>query len=250
MLKENGLSKDDAEKIPATGPQGRLLKGDVLAYLGKVEQSYPSELAGKFDKLAHLDLSNIKLAKPPAPPKEEKKELDQTPVEELDTEIAVPVSLLEVLKTQKRLKETLDMKLPLSFFITRAIELANQDLPARKTAPTADDLFNSVLGLDQVKSKSSTGHFIPQVSAFPVAAPKPSSAGLPKILASRPKSDILDILAGRSAPTKRTVSSPESFVTETRLFSLSVPKDDVNRATVFLGRVKEALEEDSALLVL
>lgn len=62
LLKENNISEADAfEKIPATGPHGRLLKGDVLAYLGKISSAENEAIASYLEKSSHLDLSNIQL---------------------------------------------------------------------------------------------------------------------------------------------------------------------------------------------
>ncbi|KAK5277767.1 pyridoxine biosynthesis protein, partial [Exophiala xenobiotica] len=40
LIHENHMSDDDVLKISASGPNGRLLKGDVLAYLGTIESDY------------------------------------------------------------------------------------------------------------------------------------------------------------------------------------------------------------------
>ena len=40
VLHEKGIPESEISKIPATGPKGRLLKGDVLAYLGKIPAEY------------------------------------------------------------------------------------------------------------------------------------------------------------------------------------------------------------------
>ena len=64
LLGENGISREDAlAKIPATGPNGRLLKGDVLAYLGKVPNEAVVGIAEYVESSEHLDLSNIQLMK-------------------------------------------------------------------------------------------------------------------------------------------------------------------------------------------
>ncbi|KAK9470901.1 uncharacterized protein V1510DRAFT_369208 [Dipodascopsis tothii] len=49
--------------IPATGPKGRLLKGDVLAYFGSIAQDAPKKLSEEIHQRELLDLSNIKLKK-------------------------------------------------------------------------------------------------------------------------------------------------------------------------------------------
>lgn len=60
LLSANGISREDAiAKIPATGPNGRLLQGDVLAYLGKIPKDAASSIAAFVNSHAKLDLTNI-----------------------------------------------------------------------------------------------------------------------------------------------------------------------------------------------
>ncbi|KAF2264328.1 hypothetical protein CC78DRAFT_232354 [Lojkania enalia] len=251
LLKENRLPKEEADKIPATGPNGRLLKGDVLAYLGRIESSYSAEQSERIGKLAHLDLSNIKLA---APKKEAVPEKPAAPVEappaieeEPDVEIALSISLKAVLEVQKRVQESVGVSLPISTFIARATELANEDLPrSRKAKPTADDLFNAVLGLDIVTRKTSLGSFTPQVTALPA-----TTVGVTKPATTK-KSDIIDILAGKKSgrPAKApAVSAEKGVVGPVNVFSVSVAKGDERRAQVFLERVKSVLEAEPGRLV-
>ncbi|KAI5197677.1 hypothetical protein E4T42_05458 [Aureobasidium subglaciale] len=244
LLLQNGLTKDDAHKIPSSGPAGRLLKGDVLAYLGKIEKNYPGQQAKRMDKLAHLDLSNIQLAAPPK--KAETKPVEaEKPAPIPDTEIALPISLSAVLETQKRVYDTLGINLPLSTFIARASELANENLPLSKNRkPTADELFNSVLGLDKVSSKTSRGHYVPQVTGLPVT-PLHTSQRAAK------KADIFDILSGKASSPKK---APKMFGAQgtvaQNVFSVSAPKGDEKRAQEYLERMKQVLEAEPGRLVL
>lgn len=65
LLHQNSISFDDAiSKIPASGPKGRLLKGDVLAYLGDIKKDSVANIAKFIKSREHLDLSNIQLAEP------------------------------------------------------------------------------------------------------------------------------------------------------------------------------------------
>lgn len=65
LLHQNNISADDAiSKIPASGPNGRLLKGDVLAYIGQIKKESVASIAKFIRSREHLDLSNIKLAEP------------------------------------------------------------------------------------------------------------------------------------------------------------------------------------------
>jgi len=245
LLLQNGLTKEDANKIPASGPAGRLLKGDVLAYLGKIEKNYPGQQAKRMDKLAHLDLSNIQLAAPPK--KAETKPVEaEKPAPIPDTEIALPISLSAVLQTQQRVHETLGINLPLSTFIARASELANENLPLSKNRkPTADELFNSVLGLDKVSSKTSRGHYVPQITGLPVA-PVFTSQRAAK------KADIFDILAGKPSASKKAPKTlaAQSAAAAQNVFSVSAPKGDEKRAQEYLERMKQVLEAEPGRLVL
>merc|ERR1711977_270757 len=155
-----------------------------------------------------------------------------------DLEVAVPISMKAVLEVQKRIQSTLGVFMPLSTFIARATEVANDDLPRSKSyKPTADDLFNSVLGLDKVTTSSGIrGSFLPQITALPSAAPRATFAKTPA-----KKSDIIDILSGKPLPgLSNTVN----------VFSLTVPKGEEKRAQIFLDRVKTVLEAEPGRLVL
>jgi hypothetical protein len=247
LLKENGLSTDDADRIPASGPSGRLLKGDVLSYLGKIEESYASELAARIEKLSHLDLSNIKVAAPKEKaPAKEVAPAAETAAPEQDVEIALRVSLKAVIECQKRVQESIGVFLPISTFIARATELANEDLPKSKTSkPSADELFNAVLGLDKVAVKKyARGHFSPQITAMPLTT-----------LGARPtvgkKPDIFDLLAGKkpAARSKKASAVSQTAVAPLNVFSINVPKGDEKRGQVFLERVKNVLEAEPGRLV-
>lgn len=245
LVKQNGLSKEDVSKIKGTGPQGRLLKGDILAHIGSINADTPSAISSRFDKLSHLDLSNIKVAeKKAAPAPKEAAPVVEAPVIE-DIEINVPVSLAKVAEVQQKIQDTLGVFLPFSTFISRAAEVANDDLPPSTRAPTVDELFDQVLGLDKVKAaKGSRGIYLPQISAIP-----PPSAFPPAVAK---KTDIIDILAAspkksRSVPT---ITAVPGFSSGANVFSLVVPKEEEDRALVFLERCKAILEEEPGRLVL
>lgn len=248
LLHQNGLSDADAEKIPATGPAGRLLKGDVLAYLGRIAKDYPGESSARLTKLSHLDLSNIQLAKPalkPDAPSQQKAAAAPAPELPTETEVAVPISLSAVLATQKRVQESLDIFLPLSTFIARASELANEDLPVgRSRTPTAEDLFNSVLGLDRVASHTSRGRYVPQISGVSPAPVLPA--------APAKKKDIIDLLAPKVKAAKQKPVSLGALGVSAgdNVFSVLARTGEEERATEYLARMKLALEKEPGRLVL
>ncbi|KAI1878553.1 uncharacterized protein JN550_000735 [Neoarthrinium moseri] len=248
LVKEHKLDEAALSEITPTGPQGRLLKGDVLAYLGSITESRPADIKKRFDHNSHLDLSNIKIAAPAAPPKAQKAAAPEAPVPE-DLLVVLPISLASVIETQKKIEASLGTFLPLSTFVARAAEVANDELPLPSNyKPSANELFNQVLGLDKVDPKVSRGLYIPQITAVPPTsftgvAPKPKPS----------KVDIIDLLSGspkKSAkPAAQSLGQP-GISAGTNTFSLKVPKSEEKRAQVFLARLKTVLEQDPGRLVL
>jgi hypothetical protein len=248
LINEKGLEQADIDKMTPSGPNNRLLKGDVLAYLGTISESYPTELASKIQKLMHLDLSNIKLAAV-APSPAKAPERAEKPAAEVPSQVAVSISMASVIEVQSRVQKTLGVFMPLSTFISRATDIANDNLPKSKTyQPSADELFNDILGTNKVTTSSGVrGSFLPQITALPTSAPS-----TPVRSTSAKSSDIIDILTGttkRKSPSLagRPVSGLSNSV---NVFSVSVPKGDEKRARVFLGRVKSVLETEPGRLVL
>ena len=248
LLKASGLPIEEADKIPASGPNGRLLKGDVLAYVGKISKDYPAQSAARFTKLSHLDLSNIQLAAPAPPPKAEKAAPTAAAAPAVEqpkqTEVALPISLTAVIATQQRVQEALGITLPLSTFVARATELANENLPLSKSAkPTAEDLFNSVLGLDAVP-RAARGSFLPNITSLGPApfAPAPARSSKP---------DIIDLLSSSSSPAKKPAARKSTLATAgPSVFSVSAQSGEEKRAQEFLERMKLVLEEEPGRLVL
>ncbi|WPG97506.1 Hypothetical protein R9X50_00028300 [Acrodontium crateriforme] len=242
LLHANGLTKDDADAIPASGPKGRLLKGDVLAYLGQISKDAPANATARLNKLSHLDLSNIQIAKPTPAPEAAKAAATAQPELPQETEFAVPISLAAVIATQKRIQDSLGIFLPLSTFIARASELANEDLPIGKSQkPTADDLFNSVLGLDTV-ARSSRGQYVPEITGLgPVSYSRPSNK----------KADIIDLLAPKQKKAAPIVSAESVGISSgDNVLSVMAKSGDEARATEYLERMKLALEKEPGRLVI
>lgn len=258
LLHENGLSNSEADDIPASGPKGRLLKGDVLGYLGKISSSYSSEQSMRITRLGHLDLSNVK----PASPKEmwasqgnekQKSDAPEPKVELTDIEISIPISLSSVISIQKRIQATLGVTLPLSTFITRATDLANHDLPrSAATRPSADELFNDILGLDKLSLKAPRGRYLPQITALPARLSTQKAE-------PRRQSDAYDVLTNEyshSTPIGNIRIPPPSSKGDsdtgdmTNMFSVNAEKGKERQARVFLERVKTILQVEPGRLIL
>ena len=101
LLQEYGI--EDPKAIHATGPHGRLLKGDVLAHVGSIKKEVPETLRNLLVKKQKLDLTNVVIKKEPSPkavtsPTQAEKEV----LPSLAQREAV-VTLGEALKLQKNL---------------------------------------------------------------------------------------------------------------------------------------------------
>lgn len=82
---DNNLTKEDViEKVLASGPKGRVTKGDILAYLGKVPRGDVDSLVTSIQKLQHLDLSKVIIKPQPV----ERAAVSSAPVQKPDTKSA------------------------------------------------------------------------------------------------------------------------------------------------------------------
>jgi hypothetical protein len=243
LLKENGLNESAIGDITPTGPNGRILKGDVLAFLGKINSSVPSDISTRFEKNSHLDLSNIKVAKAPEPKKAEKKAAP-VPEQPKFSTVQVSVSVSAVSAVQRNLNKKLHLELPFSSFVFRAADLANERLPRAK--PTPDALFNELLGIEKESDYLSRGAYLPDIGAVRLTSTAPA--------ASKPRqakrSDIIDLLSGSSKRAVKPAAPAEIISGPITTFSLTVPSAEAERASLFLHRMKVILEEEPDKLVL
>lgn len=155
LLHRHGISADDAySKIPASGPKGRILKGDVLAYLGEIDASAVTKVAEYISHKEHLDLSNIKIAAPkPAEPAAEK------PAEK--AEKPRPTNILTIEFTSDLGEGVSKEKFQYAF--EKALEGATRQtygarFPAYATSPSAspyvaDDIFDDLLVAPVTKNR-------------------------------------------------------------------------------------------------
>lgn len=249
LLHEKGVPESEISKIPASGPKGRLLKGDILAYLGTIPADYPSTQASRIEKLAHLDLSNIKIAPAPIPKTEEPKpsaKAAPTPPPMVSVALSIPLST--VLYAQRKIQKSLGITVPLSEFLVRATDLANESLPRSKGEQlSAEELFDEVLGADPITT--SHGDYIPDLNAVEMAQVEEAEA-------NPVQEDLLDFLGGNvSRKSSASTSRMEAPVRDGRstaenVFSLTVPVGEERRARAFLDRVESLLTVEPGRLVL
>lgn len=158
LLHLKGISTDDAyENIPASGPKGRILKGDVLAYLGSISKDSVTKVTQYIKHKEHLDLSNIVLKK--FEPKEERKEESKAAAPAADK----PTNVVSI-----QLSSSLAEGVTKSAFQTafhKAIDAATRSSYAAKfphysssPSPSAidlDDIFDDLLAAPVTKSRFS-----------------------------------------------------------------------------------------------
>ncbi|KAJ5289184.1 hypothetical protein N7478_002214 [Penicillium angulare] len=251
LLHTTNISESEVSKIPASGPKGRLLKGDVLAYLGKIATEYPATQAAQLARLTTLDLSNIKIAAPaPAAPVEApapiNEEILAKPIP--TTSVAISISLAAVLSAQRKLQKNMGVTVPVSKFLAVATDLANDALPRSKNEKASvDELFDEILGGEPVTF--SRGDYIPELNAFEEAAQASVSSRREAV------EDIIDVLSAK--PGKKVASAGVAFEDfeedvggASNVFSLTVPVDEKVRAKAFLERIKTLLQVEPARLVL
>ncbi|CAH2351576.1 pyruvate dehydrogenase complex protein X component, mitochondrial [[Candida] railenensis] len=153
LLHEHEISNEDAlSKIQASGPKGRILKGDVLAYIGEIKLDAVSKIAEWIKSKEHLDLSNVVLAeKKPEPKKEDTKVAEEPakPTDILDLSITVDLTQFDGLSGFKSYAP---------FLIKDATSLAYQrKFPQFSEGPTSipssGDLFDELVSPSVTESR-------------------------------------------------------------------------------------------------
>ena len=101
LLQEHAI--EDPKLIPTTGPQGRLLKGDVLAHVGSVKGDVPKALKDILAKNTRLDLSNITLQQSQPPQSHSRPSIHHPTKPLAPAHINTVVRLTNLFKIQRQL---------------------------------------------------------------------------------------------------------------------------------------------------
>lgn len=221
LLVANGISKEDAfAKIKATGPHGRLLKGDILAYLGKVPEGSPGAVADEINKRSHLDLSNIKPAKKSdaaAPTGAAKAGDAAAPATKAAPEPVIFTSFLDVAHFEP------EDQLELQRIVKQAIKLAKYDaveLAKPRRSANVDPDFEAIIG----PAKGTKFYDVNVI--YPKSTKRALSNG----------ADLYDILSDRK-PRKAAVQVPSNTVQVDVTVNDKVPGAE-KRAKLFLNRLE------------
>ncbi|KAF7725103.1 hypothetical protein EC973_000429 [Apophysomyces ossiformis] len=118
----------DLDAIKASGPAGRILKGDVLAHLGMI----PYKPAPKFKTSAAPPRDEIVIAKPAAPVAKEEKKIV------LPNFISKHVAVDDLLQLRRTLNEQHRTNVSVNDFIEKAAARALQDVTAGHVSKTGN----------------------------------------------------------------------------------------------------------------
>ncbi|RKF60874.1 putative pyruvate dehydrogenase protein X component, mitochondrial [Erysiphe neolycopersici] len=243
LMRLHNIDYSQIEKMIPSGPNNRLLKGDVLAFLGQVSKSYPTQLSGKISNLTHLDLSNIKIKAPMiAIPKITKTTETLAPEPKATVILEQPISFENIYDIQKKMKSILGASLSEEKLISRATYIANENLPRPKSyKATKNDLFDAVLGIN-TKSITQSQLFTPTLLTPPIL-PAPNSKK-----ESPTRIDIIDILSGKKRPNSNS-NHKKGIESMHKIFKLEVEKNDEEIAKCFLSKLKTTLESQPGNLI-
>lgn len=246
LLHHNHVTEEDAiGKIPATGPNGRLLKGDVLAYLGVISKDSLNAVTNNIKSTQHLDLSNIKAKAPEAPKQEEKpKEAAKEEAKKEKPSKPEPVvlrnafSLSDISLLRTTVDATLSTNLSINTLVDKASKLAHRDvglLSKPKKSALNDPLFDALLAPPKTSKKP-----FEEKLTFKSAAP----------LTKTKTADVMDILASPrkpvSAPATKATSAPQQLEVAVKV---NTP-DGEKKAQLYLDRLQYYLTNGKGDLLL
>lgn len=152
LLHENHISTEDAfAKIQASGPNGGILKGDVLAFLGKINSDSIASLTEFLKSREHLDLSNIVLAQP-SESSTKKGEEGAAPTK---TEKPKPKNILSVELTSNLGEDVSQAKFKFAFEKSVAAAIRHTyatKFPEFANSPTASSIYDKYDVFDDIIS--------------------------------------------------------------------------------------------------
>lgn len=230
LLHSNNISDEEAyNKIPASGPQGRILKGDVLAHLGRIEASAITKVASYIKSKEHLDLSNIKLAAPKPAVVEEPASKAEKP------KPTNAVSMELVMDVEEDITKNEFKHVFLAALDDAKREAYRARFPNYAQSPTSsglyasdifDDLLDAPVTKDRLDILKVDFKFSSQIRPF------------------REQADVFDDLLGVSTPQPAALPSAEKAETKVAV-TIDLKYDDkLADAQAFLSRFQDVLREE------
>lgn len=228
LLHSNHISDADAyANIPATGPQGRILKGDVLAYLGKIDLAATTKVASYVKSKEHLDLSNIKIA-PPKDAEPAKKSAEPVKPVAPSNLVSMELSMdFDAELDRNAFKQLFGFALENAKRIAYATRFPNFSLSPISSGLFEEDIFDDLLVAPVSKSR------LEMVDVhFSFSGPKPSYEA----------SDVFDELLGN---TSKNIIPSQSQSKSLVTVGLDIKFDNkLSDSKEFLARFQDALRNE------
>lgn len=268
----------NANAVPATGPKGRLVKGDILAFAKEIDGASSKTVADAYALRGKLDLSNIKKA-PPAQEPVQKPKVDEPKVEKNPiVEIRQQVDLNRLILLSEQIREDSGVEISVQELAAKAAAKAFQDIPTFGLPESSrdDQLFEEIIGGSGLRQttvptplslQKSSGmmvnaaeHFGGGAITLPSTAPnttllafQAASPAVPAISdAQSGEYDILDFLADKPrTPTVQSASFGANHSPSVMIASLSFKHGsiDAKTATIYLDRVSQYVESPAHLFL-
>ncbi|WBW73091.1 pyruvate dehydrogenase protein x component, Pdx1 [Schizosaccharomyces osmophilus] len=139
----------DPSVIAATGPRGRLLKGDVLAFVGEIKKDAPKSTQKAIQKLEKLDLSKME-AKPMVTEQKPEAVPEKPRFDIVETSLSL-ASLINITKVTKENTEELPEKIRNIVSSAISESLASSEIPDLFQDPV-ENAYETLLGLPSSKT--------------------------------------------------------------------------------------------------
>lgn len=269
LLRHYGIK--DADRIAATGPRGRLTKGDILAHLNKIEAVSNAKIAEAYNERSKLDLSNIKRLSRPVPEVVAPIEPEMQIIE-----LQKAINIAELLKLSERFKREHGTQIDIYELTAKAAQKALQDVPEFGLAKVSEDdkLFAEIVGFPTERKSSHLTPLKRQIA--PDEALLPDASVLPHrnitLPNQVPQTALLNLVARPSPiPGREAVSSgqgtsdifdylldipsqvpmqPTSYATDyVASLSFETGRVDSNIASLYLDRIAQYVESPGYLMV-
>ncbi|CUS24533.1 LAQU0S17e01090g1_1 [Lachancea quebecensis] len=219
LLHINNISVEDAlNNISASGPNGRILKGDVLSYLGKVSQESVTKLAEYIEKGSALDLTNIELKKP-EPASDVKEEIVKKEPIVLSNQLHLKV---ESGVTYEQLARSLES------YIKEAKYLSHEQPISNPYSEHFDAVFEELITPEPRAPRFEVSYDLIPLSGSDISA--------------KQQDDIFDLLAGTNpSPAKREADTaqPNEFLVSLRVQVSDKFTDSQIKAERFVEYLKD-----------
>ena len=244
LLHANNLLSE-ASRITSTGPNGQLTKGDVLAYMGKVDKDYIVKQSQRLKSLSSLNISGTAPQSSYDEKKEKKEGSDEVRNSNINTaasivEVSIPITLDAVQLCQRKISESLGKTIPLSTFIKRASNVAFNELSSQRMSRNSD-IFDDIIGVK--KMKDTRNSFSPRVEEVDQLSSRKRNDNNHQVR----NGDLLDYLMqeGPISWSRKEDRSRNHHKSDNRCSSylkVEVLRADKFLGNIFLKRLKHILE--------